>query len=49
MAETILVLEDDEWMRDIATLVLERAGYSVLAAATETATGTHLARFSSML
>jgi two-component system cell cycle sensor histidine kinase/response regulator CckA len=34
MAETILVLEDDEWMRDIATLVLERAGYSVLAAAT---------------
>ncbi len=34
MNETILIVEDDEWIRDIATLTLERAGYHVISSGT---------------
>ena len=32
--ETILVLDDDEWIREVASIGLEREGYNVISAAT---------------
>lgn len=34
MQETVLVLDDDEWIREVASIGLEREGYNVISAGT---------------